>query len=610
MSRFARSNVAFVDLTNETVQIKQTPEKVVKLFLGGRGLNMYYLKKLLNPDLVNPFDSQNPIIFGCGLLTGTGAPNSGRMNITCRSPESNILGDTNIGGFIAPELRYAGIDRIIVTGKADKPSYLYVEGSNVEIRDADAFWGYNTNETQLRFRKELGKDVETLCIGEAGENLVRFACVRNGVKNAGGRCGTGAVMGSKQLKAIVAHGTQGVPIKEPLKFVEKVQELNEYLGNSKIVQVLGRVGTPLLYEVSNYLGAIRTKNAQLNAFEDSLDAEEIHHHVSKMLSCYACPVHCRHRNVQGGEGPEYTTIVLLGANIGIADPDKVIQLNNLCNDLGLDVSSTGTIISWAIELYEEGIISEDLTGRPLEFDNFELVRDLIIDISKRRGFGNILAESTKAAKTFGAGSEDYLIAVKGLPQSDPHDCRYIKSFALGIATSSRGADHLRSRPTLDILGIPEELRQEIYQVPVDPDPTSYKTKEQLVAFHEDIYAVIDSLGICKFVCHGFNSPKLLKYEHFKDLIKLATGLDISEEELRGVGKRIVQTEREINVRLGISRKDDCVPKRYFDDPMPLRPKLAQGHHIDRKKFDEMLSRYYQLRGWDQNGIPSSESDSS
>lgn len=609
MSKTTSLNCAFVNLTEKTVEMKETPEDAVRKFLGGRGLNMYYLKQFLKPD-IDPFDPLNPLIFGTGLLTGTGAPNSGRMNITCRSPESGIIGDTNIGGFIGPELRYAGIDRILVTGKAAEPSYLYVKNGIVEIQDAEPFWGTNTIETQQRFRKELGTDIEVLCIGEAGEKLVRFACVRNGVKNAGGRCGIGAVMGSKRLKAVVAHGTQGVPINKPLPFVAKVQELNEYLGDSKIVQVLGRVGTPLLYEVSNYLGAIRTKNSQLNAFEDTLDAEEIHRYVTKMLSCYACSVHCRHRNVQGGEGPEYTTIVLLGANLGIGDPDKVIRLNNLCNDLGLDVSSTGTVIAWAIELFEKGIISTDVTGQPLEFGNYELVRDLIVDISKRRGFGEILAESTKAVESFGKKSEDFLIAVKGLPQSDPHDCRYIKSFALGIATASRGADHLRSRPTLDILGIPMELRRQIYQEEIDPDPTSYETKEHLVAFHEDIYAVIDCLGICKFVCHGFNSPKLLKYEHFKDLIALATGLDFSEDNLRNVGKRVVQTERQINVSLGISRKDDCVPKRYFDEPMPLRPEISQGHFIDREKFNEMLSRYYALRGWDENGIPKPEEASS
>ncbi len=601
MNKFLRSNYALVDLTDETVEIRETPVEVIKAYLGGRGLNMYFLQKLIDPQK-DPL-SENPLIFGTGLLTGTGAPNSGRMNISCHSPESGIIGDTNIGGFIGPEIRYAGFDRIIVLGKAEKPSYIYLENSKVEIRDAEPYWGLNTNDVQVKFRKELGKDIEVLCIGEAGEKLVRFACVRNGVKNAGGRCGTGAVMGSKNLKAIIAHGTNGIPIKEPLKYIEKIKELNEYLGNSKIVQVLGRVGTPLLYEVSNYLGAIRTNNAQLNAFEDSLDAEEIHRFIPKMISCYACPVHCRHRNEQGGEGPEYTTIVLLGANVGIADPDKVIRLNNLCNDLGLDVSSTGSIISWAIELYERGLISEDITERPLEFGNYDLVRELMIDISKRKGFGDILAESTKAIKTFGKESEDYLIAVKGLPQSDPHDCRYIKSFALGIATSSRGADHLRSRPTLDILGIPAEFRNEIYQREINPDPTAYETKEHLIVFHEDIYAIIDSLGICKFVCHGFNSPKLLKPKHFKELIQISTGLDFTEQDLWNVGKRIVQTERRINVSLGVSRKDDRVPKRYFDDPMPLKPEISQGHYIERGKFEKMLSRYYHLRGWDEEGIP-------
>ncbi len=450
----------------------------------------------------------------------------------------------------------------------------------------------------------MGYHIEVACIGPAGENLVRFASVINGVKNTAGRCGIGAVMGSKNLKAIVASGTRGIPIKSPKKLLARLSEINEYLAQSKIVQVLGRVGTPLLYEVSNYLGAIRTKNSQLNAFEDTLDAEVIHEFVEKMISCHGCLVHCRHRNVLGGEGPEYTTIGLLGANLGIADTKELIKLNNLVNELGLDVSSTGTILGWVFELFERGLIDEQVTkGIHLEFGNIELAKQLMIDISKRVGFGNILAESGEAAKHFGKESKDYLIAIKGLPQSDPHDCRYIKSFSLGIATASRGADHLRSRPTLDIFDLPPELYENLYGTHINPSPIVYETKEHIVFGQENIHAVIDSLGLCKFLCRGFNSPRLLGYEHFVELIHLVTGLVYSEEELQEVGKRIVELERRINVKLGVSRKDDTLPKRYFDDPMPLR--LAKGHHINRTEFQKMLSRYYALRGWDEEGRPTS-----
>ncbi len=600
---FWRSNAAIVDLSNEITKITITPEKVVKALLGGRGVNMYYLQEFLKPS-IDPLSPENPLIIGTGLLTGTGAPNCSRMNITTKSPETGILGDTNIGGFFPAEMRYAGLDRLVIHGKAEDPSYLLLKDGKVEIRNATTYWGLDTLETQLNLRKELGTHIEVLCIGPAGENRVRYATVINGVKNAAGRCGIGAVMGSKNIKAIVASGTQGIPIHSPKEFIARVAEINDYLGQSKIVQTLGRVGTPLLYEVSNFLGAIRTKNSQLNAFEDTLDAEEIHKFVEKMLSCHGCPVHCRHRNILGGEGPEYTTIGLLGANLGIADTKEVIELNNLANRLGLDVSSTGTIIAWSFELYERGLIDEALTnGIQLEFGNIELVKQLMMDISAREGFGDILAESGQATKIFGEEAKDYLIAIKGLPQSDPHDCRYIKSFALGIATSSRGADHLRSRPTLDILDLPPEIYERLYGVSISPSPIVYETKEHIVYGQENIHAVIDSLGLCKFVCRGFNSPRLLGYDHFAELIRLVTGLEYPEENLQEIGKRIVELERRINVCLGVSRKDDTLPKRYFDDPMPLN--LAKGHHIDRDEFQKLLSRYYLLRGWDDEGRPTS-----
>lgn len=600
---FWRSNTTIVDLSKRTSKIASTPNNVVRALLGGRGVNMYYLHEYLKPE-VDPLSPVNPLIFGTGLLTGTGAPNCSRLNITTKSPETGIIGDTNMGGFFPAEMRYAGIDRLVILVKADTPSYLLLKDGNVEIRDAQDYWGLNTRETQLALRKELGYHIEVACIGPAGENLVRFANVINGVKNAAGRCGIGAVMGSKNLKAIVASGTLGIPIKSPKEFLTRLAKINEYLAQSKIVQVLGRVGTPLLYEVSNFLGAIRTKNSQLNAYEDTLDAEVIHEFVEKMISCHGCLVHCRHRNVLGGEGPEYTTIGLLGANLGIADTKEVIKLNNLVNELGLDVSSTGTILGWVFELFERGLIDEQVSkGIHLEFGNTELAKQLMIDISKREGFGDILAESGEAAKHFGKESKDYLIAIKGLPQSDPHDCRYIKSFSLGIATASRGADHLRSRPTLDILDLPPELYENLYGTHINPSPIVYDTKEHIVYGQENIHAVIDSLGLCKFLCRGFNSPRLLGYEHFTELIRLVTGLEYTEYELQEVGNRIVELERRINVKLGVSRKDDTLPKRYFDDPMPLR--LAKGHHIDRTEFQKMLSRYYALRGWDEEGRPTS-----
>ena len=591
--------LAIIDLTKEKITIEKTPDSLKKKFLGGRGLNSYYLYKMIKPG-IDAFAPDNVLIFGTGFLTGTLVPNSSRFNVSSKSPETGILGDANCGGYFAAELRYAGFDRIIIKGKARKPSYLYVSDNNIEIKDARNYWGMDTTDVQQSLRKDLGQ-VESAVCGVAGENLVRFACVRTGVKNAAGRCGLGAVMGSKNLKAIAARGTLGIEVARPEEMLETVEQLKEYIMNSKITSILGTVGTPLLYEVSNALGAIRTKNSQLNAWSDTLNADVVETYVDKMISCSSCIVHCRHRNKLGGEGPEYTALGLLGANLGIEDTANVIELNNVCNELGLDISSSGTILAWAFELYEKGLIDKKMTGEELRFGDFELSKKLIYKISRREGFGNILAESTRNVKKFGKKSQDYLIAVKGLPQSDPHDCRYIKAFALGIATSSRGADHLRSRPTLEIfLKLPSEVKEKIYGKGVTTYPTSYIAKEKPVYFSDNIFAAIDSLGICKFICHGFNSPHFVDYTWMKKLIHSASGWKFSEKDIEDVGKRIIDIERMFNNREGIDRKDDTLPKRYFDDPMPL--KLSKGHHIDRKEFDDMLTRYYKLRNWTNEGI--------
>ncbi len=594
-----KRKLGIVDLTKEKVTIKDVPESLRRAYLGGRGMNMHYLLKML-PEGIDPLSPDNVLIFGTGFLTGTSSPSSSRFSVSAKSPESMILGDANCGGFFGPELRYAGFDRLILLGKASRPSFIYVNDGVIQIRDAKDHWGLDTNDAQKSIRQEVG-DCETVVCGVAGEKMVRFANVRTGVKNAAGRGGMGAVMGSKNVKAIAATGTIGLKIAHPEKMLEYVLELKDYLMSSKITPILGSMGTPLLYEVSNAIGAIRTKNSQLNQWDDSLNASEIHKYVNKMVACADCFVHCRHRNKLNGEGPEYTTIGLLGANVGLSDTAKVIELGNIANDLGLDVSSAGTILAWAFELYEKGIITEEMTGEPLGFGDYELTKSLLYKISRREGFGNTLAESTQAAELFGPKARDYLIAVKNLPQSDPHDVRYLKAFALGIATASRGADHLRSRPTLEIfLKLPLEVKEKIYGKGIVVDPTAYEGKEKTVYFSENIFATIDCLGLCKFICHGFNSPHFLKYEHFSKLIKYASDIDMSQTELLEVGKRVVDTERLINIREGVTRKDDTLPKRYFDDPMPLG--VSKGHHIDRQKFDEMLTKFYRLRGWNDEGM--------
>jgi aldehyde:ferredoxin oxidoreductase len=589
---------ATVDLTAGAVSLALTPERLVRAFLGGRGLNMAYLLRYLQPG-IDPLGPANPLIVGAGLLTGTMAPASSRWNVTAKSPEACGFADANAGGFFGAALRRAGFDRLIILGRAPRPSLLLLERGAVRVLDATRLWGCSVPEAQDRLRQRFGGDIAVACIGPAGERLVRFAAVLHGRKNAAARGGLGAVMGSKNLKAIVARAEGKVPEASPGALRDYRRELLPYLARTGAVKVLGRHGTPFLYRPANLVGALRVRNAQANQFTDGLVDDEIDRHVERMVSCFNCPVHCRARNILGGEGPEYSAVGALGANLGIDDAGAVVRLNNRCNDLGLDASSAGTILGWAFELYERRLIDERLTGRPLGFGDPKLVEDLLEDTAERRGFGDVLAESVHAATAFGPPSGRYLIAVKGLPQSDPHDPRIVKSFALGIAVASRGADHLRNRPTLDFMNLPDRLRETIYGQPVDPEITSYASKEVMVAYHEDIYAVVDSLGLCKFVCHGFNSPHLLTYDHFAHLIELATGLRLEARDLCEVGGRIVDLERLLNQRLGLTAADDTLPPRYFDDPLPLGP--YAGERIDRERFEAMRARYYRRRGWSEGG---------
>ena len=598
-----KATMAVIDLSNGQVNISAVPDELTRAYLGGRGMNMAYLRHYLglhgDPRDIDAFDERNPLIIGAGLLTGTIAPNAARFNVSARSPESGILGDSNCGGFFAAAMRKAGFERLIILGRAEKPSYLLLEDGRISIESADGLWGTRIIAVQEQLKAKHGPGTVSAVIGPAGENLVRMAAIMTGKKNAAGRGGMGAVMGSKNLKAIVARGGEAIEVaqKDALRALRVQQQ--EALKNSRIVQVLGKVGTPLLYEVSNRLGAIRTRNSQENFFEDTLNGAEIEKYSDKMLACTSCVVHCRHRNTLGGEGPEYSTVGLLGANIGIAPVEQMIALNNLVNDLGMDTSSLGTIIGWAMELYQRGLIDDSMTAAPLNWGDYETVHNLIEDIAYRRGFGDKLAESTQAAGFFPPAARDYLIAVKNLPQSDPHDVRYFKGFALGIAVASRGADHLRNRPTLEVFKLPDEARAKIYGRVNDPDPTGYQDKGLIIAWGDDMFAVGDCLGICRFVTRGFNSPHLLGYEEFCELISAATGLEYTPETLRAVGRRTLDTERLINAEFGLTRADDTLPKRYFDDPMPARK--TQGHHIDRAQFQNMLDDYYMERGWDKAG---------
>ncbi len=608
--------IAFIDLSRRKVATKDIPEGIRRRYLGGRGIDIYLLYNYIKPR-IDPVGPENVLIVGAGLLTGIPALGSGRCDIAAKSPLTGAVGDSNMGGFFAPELRFAGFDHLVVTGRADNPVYLWVNDGEIEIRDASQLWGSDTFETQTAIR-EIHQDdeVQSMVIGIAGENLVRYANVRTGMKNSGGRTGMGCVMGSKNLKAIAVRGTLDLEFALPDKLLEYCKEMNDMIMGTRWAKAQSRWGTMIIYSNTNTTGLIRCRNFQYNRMEkgDILECENMDKYSVGMAGCYGCVIDCRHRYVltEGpysplyGEGPEYTSQGAFGTLPDCPSLETVLAANHLVNMYGLDTLETGNIIAWAMELYEKGIIDEKTTGElKLEWGNSEALIEMIHKIARREGFGEILAGGMKPAiERLGKESEYYAIQIKGMG-SLHSDERPTPSFALGIATSTRGADHLRSRPAIDLYGLPEELLEDLYGGSVSNDYTSYQRKSRMVWWQEMLYSVVDSLGLCKFqtVFCAVHAPK---FDEWTNLVRYATGMKLSKEDLMNIGERIYTVERMFNIREGFSRKDDTLPERYFKEPTPIGLPIAKDKKIDRKKFERMLDEYYELHGWDKHGNPTPE----
>ncbi|MFX1573403.1 MAG: aldehyde ferredoxin oxidoreductase family protein [Promethearchaeota archaeon] len=605
-----------MDLSTREITKKEIPKSIRKQFLGGRGIDMYLLYNYLSPE-IDPLSPENLLLIGAGLLTGIPALGSGRCDIAAKSPITGAIGDSNIGGFFAPEMRMAGFDHLMITGKAEKPVYLWVHDGEIEILDASYLWGKDTFRTQTLIRSDHGdEEIKSLVIGNAGENLVRFANVRTGMKNSAGRTGMGCVMGSKNLKAIAARGTMDIKYDHPEQLLEYCKEMIDMVMKNRYSRAASKWGTLVIYSTTNTTGLIRTRNFQLNQLDQGWDIEpeEMDKYTIGMSGCYGCPVSCRHRyTLKKGtfapifaEGPEYTSLGAFGTMVDCKKMETVLVANHLVNKYGLDTLETGGLIAWAMELYEKGIITEKVTdGLKLEWGNEEVVFDLIQKIAQREGFGNLLADGfRRAIDKIGEKSKYYAIEVKGM--SNLHsDERPTPSLALNIATSTRGADHLRGRPAIDLYGLPEDFLEEIYGGPMSSDYRSYFGKPRMVWWQELLYAVTDSLGTCKFqtVFLAVHAPK---WEEFSKLINLATGMQFSNSQLMDIGERIYTIERMFNNREGFSRKDDTLPERYFKEATPIGLPRVKGIKIDKEKFENMLDEYYTLHGWNNNGVPTTE----
>jgi len=625
--------IAYIDLTTGDIQTKPIPLDIRKKFLGGRGLDAYLLYNHTEKGC-DPLSPKNTLMVSGGILTATCASATARTHIMAKSPLTGLLGSANMGGFFAPELAWAGFHHLVIKGKSKHPVYIYIHNGEIEIRDAREVWGKTVTEAQWAIREDLGdQEVKSVVCGPAGENLVRFANVMTGIKNSGGRSGMGCVFGSKNLKAVAARGTMDIKIARPKEALEYNKRFIDQIVSAKVNQTQGALGTPFIWGATNSWGGIRTRNFQYNQCEyaDDIEPERIDEICEEtmgkyhMTGCFGCQVHCRSQyKIPSGpyagqydEGPEYTSQGAFGGETDTPRAVTVLTGNHLVDKFGMDNLETGSLISWAMELYELGIItSKETDGLDLRFGNDEAVLEMIDRICHRKGWlGDALADGGIAAsEKIGKNSFDYLIQVKGM--SNLHsDERATPGLALNIATGSRGSDHLRSRPAIDLYHLPEEVLRKIYGNPVAYDGplssehTEYIGKPWQVFWQENCYMGVDCLGICKYHT-TFLGATLPNFEDWSKVLYYNTGLEMTPEEIWDVAERCNMIERLFNLREGLTRDDlkkgDMLNHRYFDEPCRRGAIDVVGKKIDKKKFIQMIDELYEHKGLDNNGIPKPE----
>ena len=577
-----------VDLTKKEVKITDLNEEWARMFIGGKGLGAKLLYESVKPGL-DPLAPGNPLIFITGPLTATSASTSGRWAVVTKSPHTGIFLDSQVGGHFGAQLKMAGFDCLTVRGKADAPVYLHIKDGQCRILDAPELWGKGVFETERTLKKRYpGAKVGS--IGPAGENLVSYACISFDLYRQAGRGGAGAVMGSKNLKAVVAEGSYKVGYANPDGFAAKVKSLRKLISDHPVMMERREIGTPLWVAKANRAGFLPTRNFSSGVFElaDEISGETMRRRiVVKNKACYGCPILCgklsrvdegKHQGIEV-EGPEYETIALLGSNCGIGSIEAVAHANMLCDDLGLDTISTGGVIGFAMECYRKGIL-QDTDGLHLEFGDENALLAMIEKIARREGIGELFSGGVrKAAQAIGQGTEKFAIHVKRLelPGVDP---RGAWGMALAYATSDRGGCHQRCwTPSAELAGALKRF--------------STEGIAQFVKDTQDERAACFSLVLCDF------AP--FSVEDFVELLNLATGFDLTEAEYLAAGERIWNLTRMFNVREGMRRRDDTLPARLMEEPLPEGE--AKGQVVTREVLDSMLDEYRKLRGWNEEGIP-------
>lgn len=607
-----RGKVLQVDLSTGEIKTEDLPQELLVNYLGGRGLNMHSLYDQVPPQ-VDPLGPDNKLFIGVGPLTGTLFPGSARVNFSAKSPQTGILGDSNAGGFFGPELKFAGFDQVVIKGKAEKPVYLHIKDGKTELRDAQHLWGKDVFATQEAILEELADSrVQVACIGPAAENGVKYSGIFCNLVRAAARTGMGAVMASKNLKAVAVRGTLDLKAAQPEKFKELLEKIDQEIYQHFEYKTRLLLGTTKLVHALNEAGCLATRHFQTGRFEgaEEVSGERLAEtYRRKGKGCFACTVPCsRFFKIEEGkyaglqsEGPEFEGLAGFSSRVGVADLGAALKGVDLCNRYGVDVISASECISFAMELYEKGLLNkEDTDGLELTWGNDEAVLTLLEKIAKREGFGDLLADGVVvAAKRIGKGSEKYAMHVKGLEifQADP---RGLKGYALGFAVATRGGDHLRSEPSFEFTEDPEEgIRR--FGVPESAFRLEYKGKGKVVKFYEERSALADSLNVCK---NTLVNMEILPFDQAAQLLTAVTGLSFTEKLVQEACERIVNLERAYIVREGIRRKDDTLPERFLKEPLPPECGPSAGSVVE---LEPMLDEYYQAHGWQlDTGIPTRE----
>lgn len=605
------TKVLEINLSNHTYETLIIGEDDERLFLGGRGLGAKLLLERQKAK-ADPLGPENQIIFSAGKLSGTPVPTSGQLTITSISPATGRYFKSNTGGHWASSLCKAGWDAVTIKGISKDPVYICIDDKKVSFHPANELWGLTVRKVQSALLSQLsGSNWQTAIIGPAGENLVSFACVITSLYHAAGRGGLGAVMGAKRLKAIAVRGTGEVEVNDPETLWDEIEKVLKIVRKSQKAQLYLDYGTAATIEMAAQGGSLPIKNFSKNKLEniDKISGTYLVEsgYMHRGSACSSCPIGChKHSIVEKGKyaghsgGPEYETLAALGSGCGINNTEAVLKGNELCNDYGLDTISTGAIIAWLIECNQNGILDQKITEcLDLSWGNEATMLELIHRIAKRKDIGDLLAQGTaKAAEVIGHNSWQWAVEVGGLEQSRV-DTRGAKAYALAFAVNPRGPDHLHAQPQAEFGRHPvaRELVRKLLGSDKYCEGSSTKGKPEIVRWHEDIFAVSDSLGICSFAT---TTSYVIDAENMAKFLKAVTGIDYTAEQLLECGKRIVVMERCLNLREDPSRKD-TLPWRMMHDPVSEGPR--KGMVNSPEELAGMLRKYYELIGYDQEGRP-------